>query len=619
MALFSLPVIGLVILIGLSIKIFKSFAAKTSGPNPFKKNSCTEVKAKITDQKQRDAVLKQGFNKDKVPQDLDAIVVGSGIGGLSVAAILAKAGKKVLVLEQHDQAGGCCHTFIDKGYEFDVGIHYIGEMNYESISKTYLNQITNGQLEWAPMRDDFDEVVFAEKGQEPRRYPVFSGEDRWKESLKKRFPAEAENIERFFKLIKEVYPGSSKALLVKFIPLWAVRLLKATGLIKYFTNFFEWNAKSCKEVVWGLTKNQELRDIFCYSFYDFGTPPSQAGFPMQTLLHGHFSQGSSYPVGGASEIAFHIIPVIEDAGGKVFVRAEVTQIILDGEGKACGVQVKKGKELQEVSAPLVISDAGVYNSFQRLLPPDVASSSYLWPLVQAGKHGPGSLSVFVGLNCDSEELDIVQRKNIWAYTGNNIDKLYVNYMNLSREEALDADLPVVFISFPSTKDPEWKKKYPGKTTMALVSLMPYHWLEEWKNERVMKRGDEYESLKNTFGHKAVEQACQLFPSIREHIDYVNIGTPLSNSHYLGAPQGEIYGLDHTRERFSIWNYAILRPQTDIPGFYLTGQDICSCGFAGALWGGLLCASSILHRNVQNDLESLHQTLHDEVKAEAKAK
>ncbi len=67
------------------------------------------------DPKERDKVLKQSFSLDKVPSGLDALVVGSGIGGLTTAAILAKLGKKVLVLEQHDQAGGCCHTYVEKG------------------------------------------------------------------------------------------------------------------------------------------------------------------------------------------------------------------------------------------------------------------------------------------------------------------------------------------------------------------------------------------------------------------------------------------------------------------------------------------------------------------------
>ena len=114
----------------------KSWLSKSNVPNPFEKDCRKTRKAYIHDQKERDNVLKQGFAQSKVPEIVDAIVVGSGIGGLTTAAILAKAGRRVLFLEQHDQAGGCCHTFIDKNYEFDVGIHYIGEMGVQTVRKT---------------------------------------------------------------------------------------------------------------------------------------------------------------------------------------------------------------------------------------------------------------------------------------------------------------------------------------------------------------------------------------------------------------------------------------------------------------------------------------------------
>ena len=114
------------------------------------------------DQRKRDEVLKQSFSPDKVPNQLDAIIIGSGIGGMATGAIMAKAGKRVLILEQHDQAGGCCHTFIDKGYEFDVGIHYIGKMSNGQFNRTFLDQISEGQIEWAPLDDAYDVVSIGE-------------------------------------------------------------------------------------------------------------------------------------------------------------------------------------------------------------------------------------------------------------------------------------------------------------------------------------------------------------------------------------------------------------------------------------------------------------------------
>ena len=89
--------------------------ARSSSKNPFESDARRPRKEYVIDQKERDAVIKQNYNAGKVPSDLDAIVVGSGPGGLVTAAIMAKAGKRVLVLEQHDQAGGTFHTFIDKG------------------------------------------------------------------------------------------------------------------------------------------------------------------------------------------------------------------------------------------------------------------------------------------------------------------------------------------------------------------------------------------------------------------------------------------------------------------------------------------------------------------------
>jgi all-trans-retinol 13,14-reductase len=106
----------------------------------------------------------------------------------------------------------------------------------------------------------------------------------------------------------------------------------------------------------------------------------------------------------------------------------------------------------------------------------------------------------------------------------------------------------------------------------------------------------------------IEQTCKLFPQIRHHIDYIEIGTPVTNKHYLAQPHGEIYGLDHSFDRLQPWTMAQLRPQTDIEGLYLTGQDACLCGFTGALFGGLLCAGVVLGRNAMGDLESLHDSL-----------
>merc|ERR1719186_912577 len=192
---------------------------------------------------------------------------------------------------------------------------------------------------------------------------------------------------------------------MKMVPLWLVKIVLMSGLLKYVTNIFrpEYTI-STLELVEGLTSNKDLQAVLMYCWGDYGTPPSKSNFTMQAALNRHFMKaGAHYPVGGASEIAYNIIPVIEKSGGRVLVRVSVTDIIAKG-GKAGGVKVIKGKETYEIFAPMVISSAGLYNTFERLLPKELAEKSYYSKICKELKPGVGAMNVFLGLNKSKEEL-----------------------------------------------------------------------------------------------------------------------------------------------------------------------------------------------------------------------
>jgi all-trans-retinol 13,14-reductase len=137
---------------------------------------------------------------------------------------------------------------------------------------------------------------------------------------------------------------------------------------------------------------------------------------------------------------------------------------------------------------------------------------------------------------------------------------------------------------------------------------------------VTKRGEDYGAYKEALGAKMWQVVAELFPHLADkvggaslvstispsllclfQVEFIEVGTPLSHKHYLNAPHGEIYGLDHNFARFSPLNTALLRPQTAVANLYLTGQDILSCGWSGAMFSGLLTASAILKRNLLHEL------------------
>ncbi|NXA26797.1 RETST reductase, partial [Ibidorhyncha struthersii] len=478
---------------------------------------------------------------------------------------------------------------------------YVGQMQEGSITRFMVDQLTEGQLEWARLPAVYDAVILGEPGHS-RTYHIHSGEEEYFRSLKEQFPGEESAIVEFERLVKSVGRGTVLVGVLKMIPRAVATLLCRSGLLLWFSPFCRLASRSLKEVVEGLTANQELRAVFSYPFPTYGVVPSKASFSMHSILVNHFLHGAWYPKGGAGEIVFHIVPVIRKTGGNVLGKAPVQSILLDSQGKACGVSVKKGQDLVNIFAPIIISDAGIFNTYERLLPAEARALPEIQSQLRMATHGEGGFTVFVGLNGSWEELGL-KPTNYFMYSGNDLDEITNRYLASSREEAAK-NIPLLFVTCPSAKDPTWEMRHPGKSTLAIVTFAKYEWFEEWKDKQVNKRGDDYEELKKTFVDSIMRAVFKLYPRIEDKIEYLSGGTPLTNQHYIASPKGEIYGMDHNIARLQAETIAAVRAQTAVPNLYLTGQDLCLEGFMGALQGALICASAVLKRNLYVDVVQL---------------
>mmetsp|Transcript_15676 Transcript_15676/g.26151 ORF Transcript_15676/g.26151 Transcript_15676/m.26151 type:complete len:242 (-) Transcript_15676:390-1115(-) len=223
------------------------------------------------------------------------------------------------------------------------------------------------------------------------------------------------------------------------------------------------------------------------------------------------------------------------------------------------------------------------------------------------RHGMGGISVYVGLKGSAEELQI-DGKHFWAMWTQagqeDLDGITERYLNRPVEEATSGPIPLLFISFPSAKDPLWPTRCPGKSTCTIVTVGNFDWFSKWEDKRVMHRGADYDKFKKAFGDMIWKQTVALFPQLKDKVEYFDVGTPITNNYYLAASAGEMYGADHDMKRFTPEATVNVRCETPIQNLYMSGQDVFTCGFAGATFGGLFCASTILNRNLYVDLMDL---------------
>ncbi|MDP5210342.1 NAD(P)/FAD-dependent oxidoreductase [Microbulbifer sp. 2205BS26-8] len=512
------------------------------------------------------------YRASRLAGPYDALVIGSGIGGLTTAAMLSAAGKKVVVLEQHYTAGGYTHAYDRNGYEWDVGVHYIGDVgDHPTMTRRIFDFISNHQLHWAPMDDTYDRICIGKMQCDLR-----AGRRAFVDTLVKDFPDERETIERYLLYLNTVAKSMRRVAIEKLLPSWcgpAVRLWRKL-------RDPAWLNKTTREVFNTLTKNEKLIAILTGQWGDNGMPPAQSSFIIHALIAKHYLYGGYYPVGGASRIAETIIPRIQAGGGEVFTYAAVETILLDGQ-RVRGVRMADGTEIE---APLVISGAGVFNTFTRLLPQSASERLGYLRRLNSVKPSMAHICLYIGLEKTAEELQL-PKTNYWLYTSEHYERDMGDFLEDSNRE-----IPLTYISFPSAKDPTFTQRYPGRATIEIVAPANYEWFAQWRDKPWGKRGDGYEALKEAFSQRLLERLFEHFPHLRGQIDYYELSTPLSSEYFCFYPRGEIYGLDHDPGRFEQrW----LRPKTRLKGLYLTGQDVMSCGVAGAMISGTLTAQSVL--------------------------
>ncbi|MDG2375687.1 MAG: NAD(P)/FAD-dependent oxidoreductase [Woeseiaceae bacterium] len=511
------------------------------------------------------------YRPNRLAAEYDAIVIGSGMGGLTTAALLSEVGWRVCVLEQHYTAGGYTHSYERNGYEWDVGLHYIGDVGAPTRTRKLFDFLSNGKLRWAPMDDEYDRFYVGD-----HVYSARAGKTGFRDNLVRQFPDEESAIDAYMELLKQVGGALSMFGMGRVMKPWMRTM--AAPLLKWKTP--EVMFQKTYDVLSALTDNQDLIAVICGQWGDMGVPPKQSPFMVHAMIARHYLYGGFYPVGGSWQIADSIIPKIQSGGGEVFTYAHVEKILVDDD-EVRGVRMSDG---HEIDCPVVISSAGVDNTFNRLLPDAVATSTGYKRSMENVRPSVGHLCLYIGLQKTAEDLGL-PKTNFWIYPHNDYDKALADFV-----ESDEAPFPVVYISFPSAKDPDYLNRHPGTTTIEIVAPAPYRLFEEWKGSTWGQRGEDYDALKDSLSRHLLAHLYDKLPQLEGEIDYYELSTPLSTEWFSAYQHGELYGLDHTPERLQQdW----LTPKTRIDGLWLTGQDILTCGVTGAMMSGVLTVTAML--------------------------
>jgi len=517
--------------------------------------------------------------------DYDAIVIGSGSGGTTAALALARAGKRVAIFEQHYLPGGYGQSFLLKGFRFSPGIHYIGELGPGgALRRIYEGLGVADDLVFLELDPDGYDRVFV--GDD--RFDIPKGLEPFRERLKQRFPAEARGIDRYFTVVERI--GDELT--------WArppANVVDAVKLPFRLRATLRYGMEPFSRFLDRFTREPFLRAILSIQAGDHGMAPSRAPTALHAGLQTYYINGGCYPRGGGHVIAEAFLKQLKSLGGELFLKSEVTRILVE-KGRAVGVRLADGRD---VRADIVVSNTDPGVTWGRLVEPHHVSSR-LRKRVAALRYSVSTISLFLAVDMDLRAAGI-DSGNIWYSRNADIDAAYTfaERADVSRFD----EIPGLFFNVTTLKDPSMRTD--DLHTVEAIALASFDAFAKWRDSTPGERPPEYARLKEYLSGKILDAIERFVPGFRAHVRFSALGTPLTNSHFIHATRGGIYGTENTLRNLGPFAFPV---KTNIAGLFECGASTIAPGIHGVTRSGLAAAAAALSCEENEFLTARGQTL-----------
>ncbi len=459
-------------------------------------------------------------------ENYDVIVIGAGNGGLASAATLCERGKKVIVFERHNIPGGCGTSFRRGRFEFEVALHQLSQMGTVEkpgpLRQQFRRYGIEDKIDWVEIKDLY-RVNF------PDGSGVTIPADRKKaeETLCAQFPAERDNILRYYetvyKFCEESTAFAAKSAESTGEPGKLKKFVMKVGFPKLYPTLANYALKSTQEVLDEFFTDKKLQLALSAYWCFMGMPPER--FPWSVLAkctNIYIEDKPCFPVGNSMMMSQALMDAVIKMGGTVKLNCGVARLVLEN-GKAVGVIDEKGNEYRAKKIISNISPIATYGSLLEKNEIPESAKEYLKPYTV----GISVVDCFIGLDCPPEEVGFNTSFTL------NYKSLDANEDFKDAYKLLPENDPLVATCY--TVDD--KRLSPKGTSVITAGTLKY--AEEWEK----LSPEQYYEKKYEAGARIVARLEEMYPGISEHIEELEVATPLTHARYLDHPHGAIYGYE----------------------------------------------------------------------------